>query len=156
MKLQNKKTGEIGLLHCDMQIKPMKIGVVEDTDIRGHYWEYSSLAELNEEWEDYEEPKTYWSIKCSGEVYEDESDASTEHGKKHREIGNYFETKEEAKLAVKKLKAWKRLNDKLVDHILKYEFDEITEDIHGTISFTVESYPGVGKDLDLLFGCEDE
>lgn len=53
MKLINKKTGEIGKLHCDMNISPIKYGVFEDTDIRGHYWEYDSLAELNEEWEDY-------------------------------------------------------------------------------------------------------
>lgn len=53
MKLKNKKTGEIGKLHCDMNASPAKYGVFEDTDIRGHYWEYDSLAELNEEWEDY-------------------------------------------------------------------------------------------------------
>lgn len=53
MKLKNKKTGEIGKLHCDMNVSPAKYGVFEDTDIRGHYWEYGSLAELNSEWEDY-------------------------------------------------------------------------------------------------------
>ena len=54
MKLINKSTGEIGKLHCDMNVSPAKYGVFEDTDIRGHYWEYDSLAELNAEWEDYE------------------------------------------------------------------------------------------------------
>ena len=53
MKLRNKNTGEIGKLHCDMNVSPAKYGVFEDTDIRGHYWEYDSLAELNAEWEDY-------------------------------------------------------------------------------------------------------
>ena len=53
MKLRNKKTGEIGKLHCDMNVSPTKYGVFEDTDIRGHYWEYDSLEELNDEWEDY-------------------------------------------------------------------------------------------------------
>ena len=53
MKLINKSTGEIGKLHCDMNVSPAKYGVFEDTDIRGHYWEYDSLAELNSEWEDY-------------------------------------------------------------------------------------------------------
>ena len=53
MKLRNKKTGEVGKLHCDMNVIPTKYGVFEDTDIRGHYWEYDSLAELNEDWEDY-------------------------------------------------------------------------------------------------------
>lgn len=53
MKLINKKTGEVVNLHCDMNVIPTKYGVFEDTDIRGHYWEYDSLAELNEDWEDY-------------------------------------------------------------------------------------------------------
>lgn len=53
MKLINKKTGEIGKLHCDMNDSSTKYGVFEDTDIRGHYWEYDSLAELNADWEDY-------------------------------------------------------------------------------------------------------
>lgn len=53
MKLINKKTGEVGKLHCDMNVSPVKYGVFEDTDIRGHYWEYDSLAELNADWEDY-------------------------------------------------------------------------------------------------------
>lgn len=53
MKLRNKKTGEIGKLHCDMNVNPTKYAVFEDADITGHYWEYNSLAELNDEWEDY-------------------------------------------------------------------------------------------------------
>ena len=53
MNLRNKKTGEIGKLHCDMNVSPAKYGVFEDADIRGHYWEYDSLAELNADWEDY-------------------------------------------------------------------------------------------------------
>lgn len=53
MKLINKKTGEVGKLHCDMNVSPVKYGVFEDTDIRGHYWEYDSLADLNADWEDY-------------------------------------------------------------------------------------------------------
>ena len=57
MKLRNKKTGELGKLHCDMNVNHTKYGVFEDTDIRGHYWEYDTLAELNTEWEDYVEPK---------------------------------------------------------------------------------------------------
>ena len=57
MKLRNKKTGELGKLHCDMNVNPTKYGVFEDTDIRGHYWEYDTLAELNTEWEDYVDTK---------------------------------------------------------------------------------------------------
>lgn len=34
----------------------------EDKDLSANHWDYNSLAELNEEWEDYEEPKEYWFI----------------------------------------------------------------------------------------------
>lgn len=49
MKLRNKKTGEIR----DFIINKDKIQTASAIDC----WEYSSLAELNEEWEDYEEPR---------------------------------------------------------------------------------------------------
>lgn len=102
MKLRNKKTGVI----------------VEDTDILGLLASskfdipiYHSLAELNEEWEDYEEPKEYWCITGRGNLHHLQ-DITDENDKDHREIANYFETKEEAEKAVEKLKAWKRLKDK--------------------------------------------
>lgn len=56
MKLRNKKTGEIG------RLQPYggdgRIWVWIDNISRPEY-RYSSLAKLNEEWEDYEEPKKY-------------------------------------------------------------------------------------------------
>ena len=77
MLLRNKKTGEIGKLHCDMNVSPAKYGVFEDTDIRGHYWEYDSLAELNSDWEDYapKEPlikdeKIRKAVRAWAEAYE--------------------------------------------------------------------------------------
>ena len=146
MKLRNKKTGEIGYLLAG---KGCNHYVVTNDN-----WEdcgkYRTLIELNEEWEDYEEPKTFWYIRCSGEVYEDESDASTEHGEKHKEIGNYFETKEEAEKAVEKLKAWKRLKDKgfrfkcCDDYHIDYE-------LTGKCAWTDKTE----ADLDLLFGGEE-
>lgn len=81
MKLRNKKTGEI---------------------TEANYWniiqEYNSLAELNEEWEDYEEPKGMQEIHIS---FNDPTAVVIEFG-----------TDEEAEKAVEKLKAWKRLKDK--------------------------------------------
>ena len=73
---------------------------------------YNSLAELNEEWEDYEEPKRYWYINCFGIVIEDIEPYTKKRKEDLESIGNYFETKEEAEKAVEKLKAWKRLKDK--------------------------------------------
>lgn len=106
MKLKNKKTGEIvEHIWWDSEI--------EQLCVEGEHMKfYNSLAELNEEWEDYEKPKTFWYIRCSGEVYEDESDAFTEHEEKHREIGNYFSSREEIERAVEKLKAWEKVERK--------------------------------------------
>ena len=139
MKLRNKKTGEIVEWEHGPQYKLGK--------------EYKSIKEFAEEWEDYEEPKEYWYIDTDGEIMFDNVEDDTV--KVMREIGNYFETKEEAEKAVEKLKAWKRLKDKGFRfdgwewkyQKVRYEFD-----------FTVLSEDGekeAEKDLDLLFGGEE-
>lgn len=107
MKLKNKKTGEIGELqitekHCAVAVGNGTVSCGIEI--------YSSLAELNAEWEDYEEPKEYWTIDGHGKVHE-----IFVHSKfidEEKEIGNYFDTGEEAEKAVEKLKAWSRLKDK--------------------------------------------
>ena len=111
MKLRNKKTGEIGTLIVDGAYKFVTNFAVED-DAGNRLGKYDSLAELNEEWEDYEEPKEYWTIdwSCIGVTTNRYSGDDIDDFNKS--IGNYFETKEEAEKAVKKLKAWKRLKDK--------------------------------------------
>lgn len=103
MRLRNKKTGEI--IEFDA-ILPVK-------DVAGDsvaHLEYGSLAELNEEWEDYEEPKRkHWYMTSWGEVWQYGDDPL--HEEWRITLGNDFETKEEAEQAVRKLKAWKRLKD---------------------------------------------
>lgn len=101
MRLRNKKTGQLGnfIINKDH---------FECVDLE-YVPEYRNLAELNEEWEDVEEE--YWSIGWSG-LYEPERVSPNGATKADKEIGNYFETEEEAKLAVEKLKALKRLKDK--------------------------------------------
>jgi hypothetical protein len=114
---------------------------------------------LNEEWEDVpEEPKEYWCIREDGVVEKRPYPiiiecAEQEYRDAMREIGNYFETKEEAELAVRKLKAWKRLEDKG----LKF-FDNKIIGEYGNVSYTL-TYPATTieeKDLDLLFSGEDD
>ena len=103
MKLRNKRTGEIGLVHCDATMFSDKIGVFIDNnhiDLRNPYKIYTSLAELNEEWEDYEEPKEYWYVYADKPQRADCGDILEEDFKA---IGKYFETKEEAEKAVEKL-----------------------------------------------------
>lgn len=111
MKLRNKRTGEIGYTAV---LQSKAIVVMDENAIQ--LGSYTSLAELNEEWEDYEEPKEYWFIDEFGLVQKEieyyyEENKEAVHDKRIA-IGNYFKTKEEAELAVRKLKAWKRLKDK--------------------------------------------
>ena len=70
-----------------------------------------------------------------------------------RSIGNWFETEEEAKEAVEKLKAWKRLKDAGFEFCgWKGRFEEHP----GCIAYSFDDYyGGCAKDLDLLFGGEE-
>ena len=174
MKLRNKQTGEIGLVHCDATMFSNKIGVFIDNnhiDLRNPYKVYDSLDELTEEWEDYEESKEYWYIRdfsvtrgdtvCIG--YSPESNNDTARYRK--EIGNYFETKEEVEKAIEKLKAWKRLKDK------GFKFQGIRQDytrignstpfrdgekyLHFNMASDEDWMKENWEDLELLFGDEE-
>ena len=106
MKLRNKQTGEI----IELLAKPSFVKRNDDI-LLSEINTFNSLAELNEEWEDYEEPKEYWYIENNGDI-DKETYEGDEYEEEMIEIGNYFETKEEAEKAIEKLKAWKRLKDK--------------------------------------------
>lgn len=127
MKLRNKKTGQLGNFIINKDY-------FECVDL-DYVPEYRSLAELNAEWEDYEEPK---GIKSVGNI----------GSSVHIELGS----KEEAERAVEKLKAWKRLKDK------GFRFDGWDENHHclGVINFSLpnveNSVYDFKQDLDLLFG----
>ena len=151
MKLRNKKTGEIVEVEsCNSTTGTIGLFFAEGRECDRAY---SSLAELNEEWEDYEEPKEYFYIYADGDIYKDiQDDVRKDNGCK--EIGNYFETKEEAERAVEKLKAWKRLKDK------GFRFKTWGWEKHSgkefTIWFTIEDFENSAKDLNLLFGGEED
>lgn len=141
MKLRNKRTGEIKAF---------------DEVIREAYkWNnYNSLAELNEEWEDYEEPKEYWYIDCDGEI-EHDKDQGTGFDKDCKAIGNCFETKEEAEKAVEKLKAWKRLKDIGCRFILDDNFTVKFVGPEVTKIVSAEEGRMLCDDYRLLFGGEE-
>ena len=168
MKLRNKKTGEPGKLvfnnAFDLGAKTAFAIVNIDGDKMGNriLGEYSSLAELNEEWEDYEEPDwEHWFI----DIVDDNCISDFEEGfsyddiERAKEIGNYFETKEEAEQAVKKLKAWKRLKDKGLRFT---SFNKLDGLVYGrdTTEYNIKaviddkSYE-VEEDIELLFGGEE-
>lgn len=110
MKLRNKKTGEIvDFAKSDYLYSKCEKICFANND--GTYLWYYSLADLFEDWEDYEDPKEYWYIDCYGMVLRALYNGN-EWDERRKQIGNYFETKEEAEKAVEKLKAWKRLKDK--------------------------------------------
>ena len=157
MKLRNKKTGEIGD-GVKSVLDDKKLEVVTKDKI----YTYDSLAELNEEWEDYEEPRDYWYIDSDGKpLYIIRNDRS-EFDNNHKEIGNYFATKKEAKKAIEKLKAWKRLKDKgfkpidwawhKVDNPNRDDFEEMVIKVYFRTDQYVDDWD---DDLDLLFGGEE-
>ncbi len=154
MKLKNKKTGEIG----ELQITEKHCAVAVGNGTANCGIEiYSSLAELNEEWKDYEEPKEYWFIDTySYEVNYLEEGRNEDLDNFNKEIGNYFETREEAEKAVEKLKAWKRLKDydiRFSDWLCDFKHNEMIE-VSLYRPNWVSAYDDSGKlrkDLDLLF-----
>lgn len=152
MKLKNKKTGEV-VERIDLVIR--EEGVVFNTDEQ-----YNSLAELNDEWEDYEEKDGFWFIAVDGTVLHHNiinDGVIGETEKDSKEIGNYFETKEEAEQTVEKLKAWKRLkdlgfrfkgNDVIDDNlVIKYDFSNKDADLEICLRAL--------QDVILLFGDEE-
>lgn len=150
MKLQNKSTGEIGCLVCSFGKTPEKITVVEYIDGKrgSKVWYYNSLAELNEEWCDYEEPKEYWHIfgtnitktqECLDELYD----------KRNKEIGNYFDSREEAEKAVEKLKALTEAKEdglKIKGYYYNHEDLVILADIGKCNKLTLDTL--FGKEID--------
>lgn len=147
MKLRNKKTGEIkdilDVIHQAYSERNEKL-----------------LMNLEKEWEEYEEPKYIWWLDNEGYV----NHATGEYDdnfEKNKEIGNYFETKEEAEKAVEKLKALKRLKDKgFRPRMWEWEYiygDNISGEltIKAHIDDATDSDGKYTKDLDLLFGGEE-
>ena len=147
MKLRNKKTGQVGnfIINKDH---------FECVDL-DYVPEYRNLAELNEEWGDYEEPKTYWHIDDMNLLGIAHSTHDCYIDDFHESIGNYFETREEAQEALDKLKALKRLKDKGL------LIGKCTRNQTGTYSVLLswDDVPPARKDVDadmrLVFGGDD-
>ena len=154
MKLRNKKTGEI-VENCGANRKMF-------INTGSQIYNYSSLAELNEEWEDYEEPKEcdYYIIESDGTILKSHKPTFINHLLEPiKSIGNYFETPEEAERAVEKLKAWKRLKDKGIE-VVGWDYSD-NVDLNGCSFFNDDFIVGLRagdideEDLDLLFGGEE-
>ena len=101
--------------------------------------------------QDYEEPKEYWYIDTyEGTVIEKTVKHFELTDKEREEIGNYFETKEEAEKAVLKLKAIKRLKDKG----FKFTGWELRASEPGLV-IKANCVPDSVNELDVLFRGEE-
>ena len=149
MKLKNKRTGEIATLTLSTNGEDM---IIMGNDMLAHI---TKLSELND-YEDYEEPKEskepkkYWFINSGGETVsyyeEDEEPEDTEACK---EIGNYFETEEEAEKAVEKLKALTEAKEdglKIKGYYYNHEDLVILADIGKCNKLTLDTL--FGKEID--------
>jgi len=99
VKLRNKRTGEI---------IDVKDALTDSDDYPNHYV-------INDDWKDYEEPKEYWAIDCfspDGELVSQFGRCSERIIENRKQIGNYFETREEAEKEVEKLKIYNKLKQK--------------------------------------------
>lgn len=121
-----------------------------------HTFYYDTIEALWNDWKDYKEPKKTWFIDTYGSVRDREA-MTLVIGWDDKPIFE-FETKEEAERAVERLKAWKRLKNK------GFRFDgydvahNSNGDLCGQLFYNAGDYciEDVEKDLDLLFGGEDE
>ncbi len=124
-----------------------------------HTFFYDRLEKFYSEWEDApEEPKEYWYASCDGRALKattDEDDYNEKHNSGHKSIGNYFESEEEAKQAVKKLKAFRRLTDKG----FRFRGWDTSHHNLGVAEFflpdVVNDVDDYRQNLDLLFGGEE-
>ena len=143
MKLRNRKTG--------------KIVKLEVHQIAGKC--YESLAEVNEDWEDYKEPEDngYWyiddlgGIQFSSKVL-DEIDGYPNNWMIRKSIGNYFKFRYDAEKAVEKWKAFTRLQGKGF-RFSNFVYTELCDYARVNISATMIN-DSINDDLELLFGGE--
>lgn len=156
MKLRNKKTGEIGHF-TSTNWNEIALIITDDNGVQ--LAKYSSLAELNKDWEDApEEPKEYWFINdLDGTSFKCELRNSSyrdfdEWIKKRKQIGNYFESEEEAEEAVEKLRAWKRLKDKGFKFVDFNRVNDCASLIRATFD---EGWSEIYDDLNTCFGGEE-
>lgn len=145
MKVRNKKTGEIQEWDT--------VGLIDHNRISDVWVECGSIARLNEDWEDYEEPKAYYIERC-GTIEEFDTTKDVALTEMLKEIGNYFETEEEAEKAVEKVKAWKRLKDKGFKFVGWEDTNNDVNDILFELPY-MEWDKNVSDDLDSLFGGKE-
>ena len=98
----------------------------------------------------------YWFLHgCRPEPSKEIIGYNPEREAYRKSIGNYFETEEEAKKAVEKLKAWKRLKDKGFEFVGYRYGGSAVPLIEFTYESGAEKQDQFKKDIDLLFGGKE-
>ena len=159
MKLRNKKTGEIATVKGFRSVEGeiQMTYTIDNDETKLYLYCTPSLTTFTEEWQDYEEPEEYWCITGRGNLHYLQ-DMTDENDKDHREIGNYFETKEQAEKAVEKLKAWHKLIGYWETEILGWEIRDMPTGGNWqtvNVKFNIKARKEPMELLDLLFGGEE-
>lgn len=135
MKLKNKKTGEILETARSSAVVRDKFRIFDENTNR--YYTYSSLTELNAEWEDATEEPIQVYIEGIQNVYMGGGRVYIDYA-----------SAQEAEKALEKLRAWKRLKDKGF-RVIDYGDEDIRYEIK-------DRYDGCLFDLETaLFGGEE-
>ena len=151
MKLKNKISGEI-----------KEFALFDGNELQGG----ATLESLTKEWEDYEEPKEsehYWYIGYKNDIrrtkYHHISDfADNQVTATRKEIGNCFESLEEAEKALEKLKAWHKLMDYWGTEVLGWEIRDMPTGGNWqtvNVKFNVKTKKEPMELLDIVFGGEE-
>lgn len=143
MKLRNKKTGEIRESRIANEHLQLWSKDLED------WVDYDDLDYLAEWWERYEEPKDHYYIDYDGDIMIVEALDYEPKIKAMKQIGNYFETKEEAEKAVEKLKALTEAKEdglKIKGYYYNHEDLVILADIGKCNKLTLDTL--FGKEID--------
>lgn len=109
---------------------------------------FETLKGLNEMFEDYEEPKEYWHIFGTN-ITKTQEGLDKLYDERNKEIGNYFETREEAEKAVEKLKALTEAKEdglKIKGYYYNHEDLVILADIGKCNKLTLDTL--FGKEID--------
>lgn len=153
MKLINKKTGETYETTMPIVFNIKTSGGGE------HTVSCESITELNEKWEDYQGPETFWYISPTGTPIKSTTsiyDPLEIHLMKR--IGNYFESEEDSEKAVEKCIAWTRLKDNCGISFSRLNRDKKGRPVSINLEFNNEGRTTFDEavqnveDLTLLFG----
>ena len=146
MKLRNKKTGEIVFVKQNIADDNFKVYKIDGSVYKYAYKEIT-FEQLKRDYEQ-ENRNKYWFIRHNGFI--DKASNTYINIQACQEIGNLFETDEQARTAVEKLKAWKRLKDKGFKI-----YDWAVADNNEIRLFARYSASGIIDELDLLFGGDE-